>query len=220
MLLHGEIPDVRAVTHLHLDHRVDEVIGVGRRAEPVEHRHLGRLAGDHQRVREARVAIALAPVEHDYRVLHYDTVGHRDDRPTCEEGVVQERECVLAACLRHSEVLPSEPAGPARREVAEVDALGLERRVQLVVHHTAVAHHDHPRTGSRLGGPWAASRRTLVARHADLLGGHRSVSGKVELGDAAVAPDLLGRCRPGDSLEALQRGETASLEPGRARELP
>ena len=50
----------------------DEMVGVGR-AEPVEHGRLGALAEHDERVRERRLAVALAPVQHDDRMLDTTT---------------------------------------------------------------------------------------------------------------------------------------------------
>ena len=57
-----------------------------------------------------------------------------------------------------------------------------------------------------LGRDRAAAGRRLVARLAHLVGGHRPEPAEVELADAAVAPDLLGRGRPLDGGEPLGRG--------------
>ena len=69
---------MRVVADEQLDDRVDEVPGAsaGRAvcggAEAVEHRDLGALLGDDERVRERRQAVALRPVQHHDRLLDDD----------------------------------------------------------------------------------------------------------------------------------------------------
>ena len=100
-------------------------------------------------------------------------------------------------------------------------ALGLELGVELVVHHPTVAHDDEPGALAGLGRDRTAAGRGLVARLADLLGRHRAEPIEVELADAAVAPDLLGRGRPLDVGERARRrrrgASTSHSGPGRAR---
>ena len=105
VLLHRDVAHVGTVAQDELDDRVDEVAdrlavadrgrrpAVGR-AVPVEHRDLGRLARDDERVGEGGEAVALLPVEHHDGRLDHDPGGHLDDRAADQEGVVQEGEGV------------------------------------------------------------------------------------------------------------------------------
>ena len=68
VLLQGEVAQVRGIADEELDDGVREVFGVGR-TEAVEHGRLGALAEHDERVRERCLAVALAPVQDDDRVL-------------------------------------------------------------------------------------------------------------------------------------------------------
>ena len=89
---------MRVVADDQLDDRVDEVTGavdpgVGGPV-PVEHRDLGAVFGDDQRVREAGEAVALRPVEHHDRLFDDDAARHLHERAAGEERVVQDGERV------------------------------------------------------------------------------------------------------------------------------
>ena len=99
VLLERQVPQVRAVADEQLDHTVREVVGVGR-TEPVEHGRFGALAEHDEGVRERRLVVALAPMEHHDRLFDDDAVGDVYERATGEERVVQHREGVLGVGRR------------------------------------------------------------------------------------------------------------------------
>ncbi len=211
---------MRVVVDEQLGDRVDEMIGL-RRAEAVEHRGLRAFAQRHERVRERGAAVALAPVQHEDRILDDDARGNVHERAAGEEGVVQDRERVFGRARRAPEQLADEVV-LARRDAAGAHALGLERGIELVVHDPAVAHDDHARVLARLRGPRTAAGRALVAGRAELLGRERAVAIEIELVDARVAPDLLRRRRPRDLGESFDRREPPlrPTSPGRRARAP
>ena len=182
------------------------------RAEAVEHRDLGVLAGFDERVREGGEAVALRPVQDDDRLLDHHTGGHADERATGEERVVQHGERVgrRVGALAQRELVARLVAGG---EVAHLHALRRERRIEMVVHDAAVADHDETRvlTGLRRHRP--ATGRGVDARLTELVGRDRPVPVGIELVDARVAPDLLVGRGPGEVGQALGRGEASTDEP-------
>ena len=109
VLLHRDVAHVRAVAErpARRPRRRDgparpRRLGVGG-AEAVEHRDLGALAGDDERVREAGEPVALRPVQHHDRLVDDDTGGHLHDRAAGEEGVVQHGERVRRRVGAHAE---------------------------------------------------------------------------------------------------------------------
>ena len=70
------------------------------------------------------------------------------------------------------------------------------------------------------GGPRSPAGRTFVSGRAQLLGRHRAEARQVEIVDAAVAPDLFLRRRPGDRGKAFGRGDATRHEPFRPAQRP
>ena len=221
VLLHRQVAHVRVVAHDQLDDRVDEVTRArgacarrrgGGGAVAVEHGDLGAVFRHDEGVRERREAVALRPVEHDDRLLDDDAPRHLHVGTTGEERVVQHGERVGRRVGTGAEQC-GDLVGLAGGDAAHPHALGLEIGVERVVHHASVAHDHQPRPLAGLGRDRTTAGRGLVARLAHLLGGNRVVVREVELTDAAVAPDLLGRGRPLDLGEAFDGGGAARRQP-------
>ena len=118
------------------------------------------------------------------------------------------RRCVRAHAERGAHLLRR-----AGREVADSDALRLERVVELVVHDAAVAHDHQSGAFTRLRGDRTTTRRGLDAWRAQRVRRERLKAIEVEVVDPAVAPDLLGLRRPGQADELLGCGEATLDEP-------
>ncbi len=218
VLLHGEVAQVRVVVDEQLDHRVDEVVGLGR-AEAVEHRGLGALAERDERVRERRPTVALAPVQHEDRIFDDDARGHVHERAPARNAscstVNASSDALDARAEQRLEIVVL-----ARRDSARAHTLGLERGVELVVHDATVAHDDHPGVTARLRRPRTAARRALVAGPAELGFGERPVAREVEVIDARVAPDLLRRRRPRQRRRAVRPRPGGAARASRGRRAP
>ena len=204
-----------------LDDRVDEVGRVGgvrvRGAEAVEHRDLGALARDDERVREAGEPVALRPVQHHDRLRDDDTGGNLHDRAAGEEGVVQHGERVGRRVGAHAEHV-FHVGLLAGRQAADLHALGDEVFVERVVHDATVPDDDEARTLAGFRGDGPAAGRALVSGLSELLDGNRTEPVEIEVGDPAVAPDLLFGGGPTHVGELLHGREPTSGKPIGTRE--
>ena len=190
---------------------VDEMIAT-RGREAVDDRDLRARAGHDERVREARPALPLRPVQHHDRAVDDHTVGDVDERTTGQERVVKHGERIGRGIGARPEPR-SDRVGFTGREPAHHHALRLERGIELVVHHPAVAHDHETGAIAGFGGQRPASRGRLHPRITELVGGKGPVAVGIEGIDARIAPDLLGRRGPDDPGELLGRGDPAIHEP-------
>ena len=165
--------------------------------------------GDDERVREAGEPVALRPVQHHDRLVDDDTGGNLHDRAAGQEGVVQDGERVGRRVGAHAEHV-FDVGLLARRQPADLHALGDECLVERVVHDPTVPHDDETRPLARFRGDRAAAGRGFVAGLAELLGGNRTEPVEVELVDPAVAPDLLLSGGPAHVGELLHGREPTS----------
>ena len=198
-----------AVADDQLDDRVDEVVARRGETEAVDDGDLGRS----RRRRRACAGRWRSPSPSDQCST---TIGRSTTTPVGTwTNAPPARNASCRTVNASGDASEHEPSSVAhvglgtRREPADRHALRFERRVELVVHDASVAHDDQAGALARLGRERTAAGRRLDARRAELVGPHRPVALEVELADAAVAPDLLGRARP---LEPV--------EPGRGRGPP
>ena len=127
---------------------------------------------DDERVRERRPAVALAPVQHEDRVLDHDAVGNVHERAAREERVVQHRERVLGRTRR------------ARRAASRTSSSS----------HVAMPHTRTPLASSPGSSSWCTTRPSRTTSIAGVLARLRRprpaarcalVAGRAELGSAS-----------------------------------